>query len=638
MDLKYLLMLCIASLSFTSNAQKLEYASSLIPKELTENANAVVRSNEEIYKVNSQNSLSAKTTTVITILNEYGLRNMNTQLYYSPTTRISKVEARVYDKMGNQVKVFKKKDFKDVSLADGFSVFNDDRLLYLDYTPIAYPFTFVMESEYHTTNTAQMPRWSALGGYFVSTEKDVLRISYPEGLGFGFKEVNFDPKFDITSQQDAGSLTYSARNIAALKREEGSPEFYKMSPMVLFRLDKFSLEGVDGQAANWTDFGKWYHDRLLSGTDELSEETQLKVRQMVGDEKDPVKIARKLYQYVQDRTRYVSIQVGIGGYKPMKANDVDRLGYGDCKALSNYMRALLSVAGIPSYFTLVYAGDESRRGLLSDFVSPQGNHAILAMPHGNDYIWLECTSQVNPFGFQGLFTDGRDVLVIKPEGGEITKTRAFAEKTNSRIASGSFAIAEDSGINGSVVALSTGAAYDAVYQNERLSPMDRERVYKNSYANISNLKLDKIQFHNDKEKVEFTETIHLSAPGYGSVSAGRIMFAVNALNPYSDTPKRYRNRQNPFEVERGFFEQDEISISIPEGFAVEALPSDASLKTRFGEYETKIIKQDNNKMLYKRTFLMKDGTYSSSEYEEYRQFCEHVARFDSAKAVIYKKS
>ncbi|WP_223845596.1 transglutaminase-like domain-containing protein [Flavobacterium selenitireducens] len=635
--MKSLLLLCIAFFSLQLNAQKLEYASALIPKELTDNANAVVRYNEENYTVNSQNSLSAKVTTVITILNEYGLRNLNTQLYYSPTTRISRVEARVYDKMGYQLKVFKKKDFRDVSLADGFSVFNDDRMLYLDYTPIAYPFTFVMESEYHTSNTAQMPRWSALSGYFVSTEKDVVRISYPDGLGFGFKEVNFDPKFDIARQQETGTLTYTARNIAALKREEGSPEFHKMSPMVCFRLDKFSLEGVDGHASDWKEFGKWYHDRLLSGTDELPEETQAKVRELIGQEKDPIKIARKLYQYVQDRTRYVSIQVGIGGYKPMKAADVDRLGYGDCKALSNYMRALLAVADIPSYFTLVYAGDDSRRGLMRDFVSPQGNHAILAMPNGDDYIWLECTSQVNPFGFQGMFTDGREVLVIKPEGGEITKTRTFAEQHNSRLASGNFAIAEDSGITGAVVTRSKGAAYDAVYRNERLSPKDKEKFYKNSYANISNLKLDKIEFRNDREKVEFTEAIQLSAPAYGNVSTGRIMFAVNALNPYSETPKRYRNRQNPFEVERGFFEQDEIAISIPDGFAVEALPSDASLKTKFGEYECKIVKQDDKNILYKRTFLMKDGSYSSAEYDEYRQFCEQVARFDSAKAVIYKK-
>jgi len=636
MDYKHLLLLCVSFFGFQADALKLEYASMLIPAELTEQANAVVRFNEENYTVKSQNFLSVKTFTAITILNEYGLRNLNTQRAYSPTTRISRIEAKVYDKMGNQIRVFKKKDFKDVSLADGFSVFSDDRVLYLNYTPISYPFTMVMECEYHTTNTAQMPRWTALSGYFVSTQKDVVNITYPDNVGFGYKELNFDKKFDIVKQQSTGTLSYTAQNIAALKGEESSPEFYKMAPMVSFRLDKFSLEGVDGQATTWQEFGKWYHDKLLTGTDELPEATKIKVRQLIGDEKDKVAIARKIYQYVQDRTRYVSIQVGIGGYKPMKAADVDRLGYGDCKALSNYMRALLAVADIPSYFTLVYAGSNSRRNFLTDFVTPQGNHAILAMPHENGYIWLECTNQMIPFGFQGMFTDGREVLVIKPEGGEIVKTKNFIDKSNSRVLSGSYAIGADSGITGIVKAVSSGARYDEIYETERLSPKDIEKYYKDDFQHISSLKIDGIEFRNDKNNIEFIENLKLSAPRYGSTSGGRIMFAVNAFNLFSDSPKRYRARQNSFEVKRGFYERDEISISIPDGFAIEALPSDSSIKSKFGEYEAQVVRNGANALIYKRTLLMKDGAYPNSDYEEYRQFCEQVAKFDSAKAVISK--
>ncbi len=55
---------------------------------------------------------------------------------------------------------------------------------------------------------------------------------------------------------------------------------------------------------------------------------------------------------MQDKTRYISVQIGIGGWKPMLADDVNKLGYGDCKGLTNYTKALLEAVDVPSYYTL----------------------------------------------------------------------------------------------------------------------------------------------------------------------------------------------------------------------------------------------------------------------------------------------
>ena len=156
-----------------------------------------------------------------------------------------------------------------------------------------------------------------------------------------------------------------------------------------------------------------YYD-LIKVTHDLSESTINEIQELVKNENSKIDKAKKIYQYVQDKVRYISVQVGIGGWKPFNASEVDKSSYGDCKALTNYTMSLLKAANIKSNYSLVYAGN-SQRNIEGDFTSIQGNHVILNIPQDTkEDIWLECTSQKMPFGFIGDFTDNRDVLVISP--------------------------------------------------------------------------------------------------------------------------------------------------------------------------------------------------------------------------------
>lgn len=617
-------------------SQTVDFSTLFIDKGLSENSNAIVRLNQQDIVIASQRSLNVKTKRIVTILNEQGLSDINAQEYYNSSRRIKKIEATIYNAAGIEIKSFKKRDFKDVSVGDGFSVFQDNRVIYLDYTPLQYPFTVLLETEIETSNTAFIPPWFPVDGYFVSTQKAVLNISYQKSLGFKYKESNFKESYTIKKTETENSLSFTAENIHALKGEESSPKFNDIAPVVYMKVEKFNLEGVDGEAKTWEQWGKWYYDSILTGTDELPLETQNKIKQLVGDEKDPVKIAKIVYQFVQDKTRYVSIQVGIGGYKPMLAKDVDRLGYGDCKALSNYTRSLLNVVGVPSYDVLIYGGSNTT-SFQSDFVSQQGNHMILCVPNGDNYIWLECTNQNSPFDYQGTFTDNRDALVIKPEGGKIVRTKVSADAENSQITNGKYTIAPDGNLSGSLAMVSRGTQYDAVYGNERLSVDEKDKYYKSYFDNINNLKLNKITYKNNRETIEFTQNIELSAAGFAGNNPSKLMFAVNAFNGNSATPKRYRNRENPLELKRGFYDYDEITITTPTDYVIEAIPQNTEVISKYGEYKIEIVDNKNNTLTYKRKLLIKSGLYENKEYEAYRAFREQVSRNDNAKIILNKK-
>ena len=606
--------------------------SSTIPQELKENANAVVRSNQIDIDITSRKSMKIKKQRIITVLNEYGMSHIGASEYFDNSTVIKSIEAVIYNSSGQEIKKIKRKDFTEESLSG--STVTDTKILYLNYVPLQYPFTVVFTSETESSNTAFVPSWQPVEGFFVSSELSSISVKCDPKLGFKYKEYNFG-SIELVKEVADNKLLLSVKNILAYKNEDYTP-FQKIKPQVLFGVDKFNLEGVDGVATDWKDFGGWIYNNLLKGTDELPAETQEKIKSLTANETDTLKKAKIVYEYVQSKTRYVSIQLGIGGWKPMRAKDVDRLGYGDCKALSNYTRALLKVIGIDSYYAVIY-GDSSKRDLREDFVTMQGNHVVLAIPHNSNLVWLECTSQVAPFGFQGDFTDDRVALLVKPEGGELVRTGVYDIKTNSQYSKGNYAISANGSIEGSIIIESKGIQYDNKYFLGSKSKEDLEKYYKSSYSNINNLKIKKAELNNEKNTPSFTEDISITAESYCSFSGNRMIFAVNAFNQSGNVPQRYRTRNNPFEIARGYNDIDEVTISLPEGLTIEAMPQNTSLTGKFGEYKTEYTALSANQFLFKRTLIINNGYYEKNDYDAYRQFRENIARNDNAKIVLIKK-
>lgn len=610
------------------------YTTASIPATLLENANAVVRHSREDIVIASRNSMKVTEHRVVTVYNEQGVGYMGTMAYFDKSTNVRSIEAFIYDKNGQQLKKFKRKDFKDVSVSSDADI-TDNRVLYLDYTPVAYPFTVVFNCETESQNTAFIPLWTPVEGAFLSTQLSERYITADPSLGLRYKEFNFTD-VPLNKQQQGTTFSFTSENIPALRNEDEAPSFSTVRPFVLFSLEKFYLEGVNGEVPDWAAMGRWMYSSLINGTEELPQSTVDKIKMLTANETDPLKKARIVYKYVQGKTRYVSIQLGIGGWKPMLAKDVDRLGYGDCKALSNYTRALLKAVGVDAYCTVIYGG-ENARNLQKDFVSMQGNHMILAIPHNGNYVWLECTSQVNPFGHQGNFTDNRFALVIKPEGGELVRTHNYQPADNTQISVADFTLSPEGALSGSLKRTSAGLQYDDRFHMARLSAEDLNKSYKKRFSHLNGLNLKKADLKNDSDNIVLTEELQVEVPSYGSNSGGRLIFAINAFNQVSYVPVRYRNRKMPLEVDYGYTDQDEITINLPEGYAVEALPQNVTFAEKFGEYKAEYTLADKNRLLLKRTIKLNEGLYPKEDYEKYREFRDKIARSENAKAVLVKK-
>lgn len=629
------LFVIIFSFQFTFS-QDLSLSIFTIPDSLTKNANSVIRFDETSIDLESQRKMIVKIKKAVTVLNELGDGKSKITVHYDKNRKIKSLKAIAFNSFGKEIKKISKKDFKDYAAADGISLFNDGRIKYYRHIPISYPYTIYYEYEIETPNTAFINRWYPFDSYNQSIQKSTYSINYPSSHKIKSSEKKFK-KFNVLKKYSDTNISFELNSTPAIKYEEYCPSNSEIMPSAMLASNKFHLEGYDGIANNWKEFGKWMHSNLIASRTELPESTKINIKNLVAEIDNPVEKAKIVYDYVQKKTRYISVQVGIGGWMPMLASDVDKLSYGDCKALTNYTKALMDEVGVESYYTAVYGG-RNIRSMENEVVSVQGNHAFLYVPSKERDYWLECTSQTVPFGYQGTFTDDRDVLIIKPDGGEIKHTNIQDDKNSFQRTIANYKINSNGSIEGEVEINSAGIQYDNHYQLEKKPEREINKYYKGNYwSYINNLTIDNYNFFNDRDSVIFKENVTISARDYVTFSGNRMLFTVNAFNRVSKVPKRYRNRKLPLKISRGFIDIDEFEIVLPDDYTIEALTDSISIENKFGEYKFLIEKVSDKKLIYSRTYYLKKGLHPKEDYKAYRKFRKQIAKYDKTKIVLIKK-
>ena len=607
-----------------------------IPDSISKNADAVVRYDDTQVTISGQKSKTIVYKRAITILNKGadGLANMT--LSYDKTHKIASVQLEYFDAFGKSIKKVKKSDFKDYAAVDGSSLYNDDRVLHYAYTPITYPFTMVYSVEINSSNTAFIADWFPVIGYHIGVESSKYLVQIPTGFKLQKVESNFS-NYTISKRENATTLEYVASPIPPISEEDLSPSFDKLVPSVKLAINKFHLSGVDGEAETWEEFGNWMDKKLLSTRNNLSPETRTKVKILVNGVNSDKEKAKLIYEYVQNKTRYISVQIGIGGWMPMMTDDVDKLGYGDCKALTYYTKSLLDEVNVPAYYSLVYSDDEAT-DIDKNLVSVQGNHAILFLPIENDSIFLECTSQKLPFGLNGYSTQSRAILTLTPDGGKIIQTNVLMAEDNVQKTFSELQIDPKGSLKAKVDIKSYGNRLDERLNLDGLQPHELDQIYKRNFQHVNNINFTTLDSKLNKPKSQYEESLVFEASNYATVNGnGSIIFSPNALNRVSYIPQRETNRKTSFEIHRAYKDEDQCTISIPENFVFSELPKPISIENEFGTYSVFLEKISENTIIYHRNITIRKGLFPKEMYEDYRKFKRELKKHDELKILITTK-
>lgn len=636
--MKRILLLLTLILMINAASAQNNYAVSSIHKELLPYASAVVRNEDVTVEVKEPDNVWYHIKSAVTVLNKNGDEYANLLIDYDKIRNVKSIKGLIYDEYGKVIQKIAERDFEDVGITDGFSLFVDDRAKHYTRAVTDYPYTIEFEYDIKSKQSLQFPDWTPEQGTGISVEKSSYTFICKPNYSIRYKEIDLPSKVSITIDKDGRKIyNWQVNNLKARKHEPLSPDWRNMVTRVIVSPDKFAYDNYTGSFSNWQQLGKWVYDNMVKDREELPIQTVQYIKDLTSNISDPRLKAKKIYEYMQQKTHYISVQVGIGGYQPFLASEVDKDGYGDCKALVNYTKALLKAAGIDSYYCLVY-GDREKLSLMPDFASMQGNHIILCVPFKNDTTWLECTNQHMPFGFLGSFTDDRVVLACTADGGKLMHTPKYATEENLEKHNADFTLTETGDLNGNIASEFKGVDYEDREGIIDESQTDRLKDIKRYYP-ISNLNIAALEYKQTKDIKPVTlENIKLSAREYGAVTDGKLYFSLNSIDRYTDNaiPNRVMNRQNPVYFNRGYTEEDQITYTLPKDYKLETEPLNVSIEKPFGTYSAAMT-LDGDRLIYKRKFQIKDGLYSKDIYQDVVDFYQSVVDADNYNVTMVKK-
>lgn len=358
----------------------------------------------------------------LTINSNEGLSHAFTSIFYDKLNEVVSFDLEIIDPLsGKTLKKAKLKDMGDEALLSNINVFDDNRHKFYEVKSARFPVQVIIKVQTKSKSNFHIQTWVPVHYYNQKVAQSTIKVTYPKILGLRYKEVNLNGSKNQVEIGDKTEITWEENDLPIQLPDLKKEDDHKL----ILAPNQFALGEYSGKMENWEQLASWQY-QLNDGRGDLPEDFKKYILSLVENTDDPYERIKILYDHLQENFRYVSVQLGIGGWQTIKASDVVKFSYGDCKGLTNLMKAMLEAAEIESNYTLVYAGTNVD-DIEVDLPSSQFNHVILQVPMSDSQspVWLECTSNSLPAGYLGSFTKDRHVLVVKENGGHLTKTPSY---------------------------------------------------------------------------------------------------------------------------------------------------------------------------------------------------------------------
>ncbi|HEX8726131.1 MAG TPA: DUF3857 domain-containing protein [Gemmatimonadaceae bacterium] len=243
------------------------------------------------------------------------------------------------------------------------------------------------------------------GGWTVTTGATTRRSRYvvdvPASMALTIVERNLNFK---RAERVAGGrrvYTWAAQDIPQVKGEPFAADSNSVIMSVAW-----------APKDSWSAVGAWFASLARPGFT-LSPGAAATVHGIVASARTLDDSIRAVHKWVTQDIRYVSIDFGIGGYRPRSADSVIATGFGDCKDKAMLFVAALHSLGVTAYPVLLNSAGGVVRTLPS---KNQFDHVIAAVKGPAGYTYTDLTDDLRPYGELPSPDQGNFGVIVHPDG------------------------------------------------------------------------------------------------------------------------------------------------------------------------------------------------------------------------------
>lgn len=597
-------------------------STNLIPKE---SSKIISDELKIVYKGNNRLQMTRKQKIFIAQKKDENLGKI--VVFENQYQRLKKLKCIIFDKNGKKIKRLKKKHARIIDASSYYVLYSGAKYYVLETSHLTYPYTVEYSYTVDILSNFFWPNW--LPQSSVPVETSTYSITLKKDFSFNTKLISNENNVQYTV--NGNTHTWVENNIPKKASEyKAAPEDLLTHGMYITP-DYFKIDGIAGSFADWNQFGNWYY-RLYS--DQLLKyDSRIPSFKFSDTLSTPEKIQR-LYQYVQEQTRYVAIELGIHGWKPHSSLSVLNNKYGDCKDLTTFFISTLRQNGIAAYPALILTRSN---GLVDEtFPMNRFNHMITFIPTEEDTFWVDCTSDNTTIYDLPHNNEGCNVLVIQNAFGKIISTPVSTSADNQMVFQAVCEINQSGALSlkGKIYGYGNSKQFLKGHLTNTIEEDQRNFFIGRISKFLPQIELNKYKII-DSEKYERPMIVSFSINVNKAVnkSRNRSFFNPSFFSQHKSNFENPKKRKTSVYFPYPITQLDSIIIKYPDEFELEAVPDDIHLQYPFGSYDYSLSIADNI-ITFVRKYEIKKQIIDINDYYSFYNFMRDVEKSDKRNIVF----